>query len=155
PVIAVSAAVLGGATILTAASSDPMELLACRLVAGLGLGGTLPNALALTGDYCPQHWRASLLTVMFTGFSLGAILGGGVAAALVARYGWRPVFVVAGVLPLCFAPVLARWLPESPHVLLRNRRRLPALIALLRRIDPAVSLPTNEQFVPAVDTHEA
>lgn len=155
PVIALSAAVLGGATILTAAASDPMELLACRLVAGLGLGGTLPNALALTGDYCPQRWRASLLTLMFTGFSLGAILGGGLAAAIVARYGWRPVFVIAGGLPLCFAPVLARWLPESPHVMLRDRRRLPALIALLRRIDPSVTLPAEDQLALAGNTQGA
>ena len=113
---------LGVATILTAAAGNPTELLACRLVAGLGLGGTLPNALALTGDYSPQRWRASLLTVMFTGFSPRRHSWRGLAATLVARYGWRPVFVLAGALPLCFAPVLARWLPESPHILLRDRR---------------------------------
>jgi AAHS family 4-hydroxybenzoate transporter-like MFS transporter len=155
PVIALSAAVLGGATILTAAASDPMGLLLCRLVAGLGLGGTLPNALALTGDYCPQRWRASLLSAMFTGFSLGAILGGGLAAAVVARYGWRPVFVIAGGLPLCFAPVLFWWLPESPHVLLRDRHRQPALIALLRRINPTVDLPLRAQLLLATDAQEA
>ena len=153
PVIAVSAAVLGVATILTAAARDPMELLACRLVVGLGLGGTLPNALALTGDYCPRRWRASLLTVMFTGFSLGAILGGGLAAALVARYGWRPVFVMAGALPLCLAPVLGWLLPESPHVMLRDRRKTPVLIALLRRVNPAIHLPTGTQLMlPAHET---
>ena len=153
PVIAISAAVLGGATVLTAAADDPMALLACRLVAGLGLGGTLPNALALTGDYCPQRWRASLLTVMFTGFSLGAILGGGLTAAIVARYGWRPVFVIAGGLPLCFAPVLARWLPESPHIMLRDRRRRTALMALLPRINPSVELPVRDRLVLVGNTH--
>ena len=147
PVIAVSAAVLGVATIFTAAARDPMELLACRLVVGLGLGGTLPNALALTGDYCPERWRASLLTVMFTGFSLGAILGGGLAAALVARYGWRPVFVVAGALPLFLAPVLGWLLPESPHVMLRDRRKTASLMALLRRVNPAIHLPTGRQLL--------
>jgi AAHS family 4-hydroxybenzoate transporter-like MFS transporter len=155
PVIALSAAVLGVATILTAAANGPMQLLACRLAAGLGLGGTLPNALALTGDFCPQRWRASLLTLMFTGFSLGAILGGGIAAAIVARYGWRPVFVVAGGLPLCFAPVLARWLPESPHIMLRDRRRLPALITLLRRINPTIGWPNQSQLILAGHAHEA
>lgn len=154
PVIALSMAVLGIATILTAAASSPMQLLACRLVAGLGLGGTLPNALALTGDFCPQRWRARLLTLMFTGFSLGAILGGGVAASVVARYGWRPVFVIAGGLPLCFAPALAQWLPESPHIMLRDLRRRPALTALLRRINPATGLPDQEQLTPAIQAHE-
>jgi AAHS family 4-hydroxybenzoate transporter-like MFS transporter len=147
PVIAQSAAVLGLATILTAAARDPTELLACRLVVGLGLGGTLPNALALTGDYCPKRWRASLLTLMFTGFSLGAILGGGLAAALVAQYGWRPVFVIAGALPLCLAPVLGWSLPESPHVMLRDRRKAPALMALLRRVNPTAHLPAQMRLL--------
>jgi MFS transporter, AAHS family, 4-hydroxybenzoate transporter len=154
PVITVSAAVLGLATILTAAARDPTELLACRLVVGLGLGGTLPNALALTGDYCPERWRASLLTVMFTGFSLGAILGGGLAAAVVAQYGWRPVFVVAGALPLCLAPVLGWWLPESPHVMVRIRRKAAALMALLRRVNPAILLPTGTQLLLPGDAQE-
>lgn len=153
PVIALSAALLGVATILTAAAPNPAQLLACRLVAGLGLGGTLPNALALTGDFCPQRWRARLLTLMFTGFSLGAILGGGLAAAIVARYGWRPVFVLAGALPLCFAPLLARWLPEAPHIMPRDHRRLPASITLLRRINPAIGWPTQQQLTPAGHTH--
>lgn len=147
PIIALSAAVLGIATILTAGAHDPAELLTCRLVAGLGLGGTLPNALALTGDYCPRRWRASLLTLMFTGFSLGAILGGGLTAAILARCGWRAVFVAAGALPLCFAPLLAWWLPESPHVMLRDRRSRPRLIALLRRINPAADLPVRAELV--------
>ncbi len=158
PVIALSAAVLGLATMLTAAASDPAELLACRLAAGLGLGGTLPNALALTGDFSPQRWRARLLALMFTGFSLGALLGGGITAAIVARYGWRTVFVLAGALPLCFAPVLARWLPESPHIMLRDRHRRPALITLLRRINPTAALPgqaplTRANHAQAVSPH--
>jgi len=155
PVIALSAAVLGVATILTAAASNPLELLACRLVAGLGLGGTLPNALTLTGDFCPQRWRASLLTLMFTGFSLGAILGGGLAASIVARYGWRPVFVVAGALPLCFAPVLAKWLPESPHIMLRDRHLQPALISLLHRINPTPGVPNLVPLTRASHTHKS
>ncbi len=145
-IIALSAALLGICTMLTATANGPTDLLAYRVAAGIGLGGTLPNALALTGDYCPDRWRATLLTAMFTGFSLGSILGGGLTAAIVAAYGWRTVFVAAGVLTLLPAPLLWQALPDSPHTLLRVPQP-SGLVTFLRRINPEISIPTGAHLV--------
>jgi AAHS family 4-hydroxybenzoate transporter-like MFS transporter len=69
------------------------------------------------------------VVIMFCGFSLGSILGGGLTAALVSRVGWRPVFLVCGALPLLLAPILIGVLPES----------LPAHA-------PATGLPVTQLF---------
>ena len=68
--------------VLTARSDSVTELLIFRFITGLGLGGGMPNAIALTAEYCPENRRATLVMIMFTGFSLGAAAGGALAAAL-------------------------------------------------------------------------
>ena len=75
-VIMLSTAIFGVCTLLTATSADVTQLLIFRLMTGLGLGGAMPNAIALTAEYCPERRRATLVMIMFTGFSLGAAFGG-------------------------------------------------------------------------------
>jgi AAHS family 4-hydroxybenzoate transporter-like MFS transporter len=110
-------------TLLTANAHGVTELIVYRILAGIGLGGALPNALALTGEFCPPRRRATLVVLMFCGFSLGSILGGGLTAALISQYGWRPIFLAGGALPLLLAPVLIALLPESPQFLARTGSR--------------------------------
>jgi AAHS family 4-hydroxybenzoate transporter-like MFS transporter len=110
-----STLLFGCFTLLTAGAHGVPDLLFYRLMAGIGLGGALPNALALTGEYRPARRRATLVVVMFCGFSIGSILGGGLTAALVSRFGWRPVFLAGGALPLFLAPILiAHFLNRFP-----------------------------------------
>ncbi|PNB53362.1 aromatic acid/H+ symport family MFS transporter, partial [Pseudomonas sp. GW531-E2] len=81
------------------------------------LGGVLPNAIALTGEYSPQRRRTLLIMLMFMTVSLGSAIGGSVAAKLISAYGWQAIFVIGGVLPLLLCPVLIVWLPESLSLL--------------------------------------
>jgi MFS transporter, AAHS family, 4-hydroxybenzoate transporter len=113
-------------TLLTAWAQAVNDLMVYRLLAGIGLGGAMPNALALTGEYCPKRLRATLVIVMFCGFSLGSIVGGLVAALLLDTQGWRAVFLVGAILPLLMLPVLYVWLPESLQFLLLNKRESTA-----------------------------
>ena len=92
-------------------------LLAIRFLTGLGLGGAMPNAIAMTSEFNPRRRRATMVMIMFGGFSLGAALGGLLAAALIPHFGWRSVFIVGGVAPLLLAPILALRLPESVRFL--------------------------------------
>ena len=86
---------------------------------------------------------------MFCGFSLGSILGGGLTAALVPRFGWRPVFLAGGALPLLLAPILMVMLPESLPFLVAKGAKREQILHLLRRIDPTFSAPSDVQFVTA------
>jgi AAHS family 4-hydroxybenzoate transporter-like MFS transporter len=96
-------------------------VLAYRFLTGLGLGGAMPNIIALTSECAPERLRATLVTVMFCGFPLGAVLGGLLSAKLIAAFGWPSVFLLGGVLPLVLVPVLLAWMPESLRFLARKQ----------------------------------
>lgn len=125
--IIVSVFLFSFCTLLTAFAQGVNDLMLYRFLAGIGLGGAMPNALALTGEYCPKRLRATLVIIMFCGFSLGSILGGLLSALLLDTYGWRAVFLVGAALPLLLLPVLVYTLPESlQFLLLRNKRHAEA-----------------------------
>jgi MFS transporter, AAHS family, 4-hydroxybenzoate transporter len=136
--IIVSVTLFSICTLLTAFAQGVGDLVIYRFLAGIGLGGAMPNALALTGEYCPRRMRATLVIIMFCGFSLGSILGGLISAALLPSIGWRAVFITGGVLPLLLVPFLIAWLPESLQYLVNRPDRASHIRAILRRIRPTV-----------------
>ncbi|HVZ21698.1 MAG TPA: aromatic acid/H+ symport family MFS transporter, partial [Vicinamibacterales bacterium] len=113
PVLVASAVIFGLASLATSTADSIGALSAWRIVTGIGLGGALPNAIALTAEYMPDRLRSTAVTGMMCGFSFGAAIGGVIAAALIPSFGWRSVFVVGGAFPLVIAAVAAVWLPES------------------------------------------
>ena len=88
---------------VSAFSPDITSLTWLRFVTGLGLGGAMPTAITLTSEYCPTPRQSSLVTLMFCGFTIGSALGGLAAAQVVTTYGWRPLLVGGGLLPLVLA----------------------------------------------------
>lgn len=109
-----------------------------RFLAGLGLGGAVPNAAALAGEYVPLRHRPLAVTVTIVCVPLGATIAGLVAIPALPAIGWRALFLVCGALPLLAALVLPRVLPESPRFLARFPARRGELIATLRRMGCAV-----------------
>ena len=131
-----------------------------RLLTGLGLGGAMPNVISLTSEYSPRRINGRVVMVMFCGFSLGSAGGGFAAAALIADFGWRSIFIVGGILPLLLLPLLVWALPESIRYLaLRPNGQLKAL-QLLARIDPAVAsaervgVSTEEKHIAAMSVRQ-
>jgi AAHS family 4-hydroxybenzoate transporter-like MFS transporter len=137
PVILASVLIFGAFALLTPLSTSLTTLMLYRFLTGLGLGGAMPNIIALTAEYSPQHRRATLVTLMFCGFPLGAVLGGLVSAPLILAYGWPAVFYLGGILPLLLLPVLWGLLPESIRFLVAHHNRPERPLAILRRLDPA------------------
>src|SRR4051812_47030989 len=116
-IIIFSTLAFGVGTLITAFLQDVNMLLVMRFLTGLGLGGAMPNAVALTSEFSPHRRRATMVMTMFCGFSIGAALGGLLAAALIPQFGWRSVFLIGGVAPLLLVPILALKLPESVRFL--------------------------------------
>ncbi|MEU0071081.1 aromatic acid/H+ symport family MFS transporter [Streptomyces sp. NPDC006332] len=92
-----------------------------RTLAGVGLGGLLPTAISMVCDYAPRGRGALVIGLLMTAHHAGGILSAYVAKWLVEPVGWRAAFWVC-VLPLLFAPVLARFLPESLSFLVAGGR---------------------------------
>src|SRR5206468_3940344 len=129
----------GIGTLATAFINDVTTLLTVRFLTGLGLGGAMPNAVAMTSEFSPHRRRATMVMIMFCGFSVGAALGGLLAAAMIPQFGWRSVFVVGGVAPLLLVPILVWRLPESVRFLALTGRADDRVAELLRAIAPSAT----------------
>jgi MFS transporter, AAHS family, 4-hydroxybenzoate transporter len=143
-VMIVSVFVFAVATLLTSRVETVRGLEMVRFLTGVGLGACMPNALALTAEYAPSRLRGSLTAWMFTGFSLGAAIGGVIAAQAVPHIGWRPMFVAGGIAPLLIGLAMLVLLPESVRYLAAKGGSAAQIAAILTRIrqDPAIK-PTS------------
>lgn len=135
-------------TLISVWATSLHDLMLLRFIAGLGMGGVVPNSVALVAEYAPKRLRATWVTLMFSGFSIGAGSGGLVSSALIHRYGWPVMFVVGGVGSLLVALLLIVMLPESAKLLVVRQRSVETVRKLVARLRPDIALPADAQFVP-------
>lgn len=93
-----------------------------RFLGGLGMGGIIPVAAALTIEYSAPKRRSFNYGVMYSGYSFGILAAALVALALLPTLGWRWV-VGVGFIPILLIPILAWMLPESLEFLMSKGRR--------------------------------
>jgi len=153
PILINCVALFGICSIVSAASTGIAMLDILRFLTGLGIGGAMPNAIAMTAEYSPARRRSAMVAVMMTGFILGSVFAGMVAAPLVPIWGWQSLFVIGGVLPLLFLPVLFVSLPESIRFLSLRETARPDVAKLIRRIDPSMDVDANTRIV--IEEHSA
>jgi len=122
-----------------------------RFLAGLGLGGAMPNAAALASEYVPRRQRPFAVTLTIVCIPLGGTLAAFLSARVLPAYGWRMLFVLGGIIPIVLAVLLFRVLPESPRFLASRRERWGELIAVLRKIGH--DIPSDATFVEAGGMH--
>jgi AAHS family 4-hydroxybenzoate transporter-like MFS transporter len=146
-IIIFSTLAFGLGALATAFVQDVNTLLAIRFATGLGLGGAMPNAIAMTSEFNPRRRRSTMVMIMFCGFSVGAALGGFLAAGLIPQFGWRSVFIVGGLAPLLLVPILALKLPESVRFLALTGRANARVAELLGLISPKAAFSPATQFV--------
>jgi AAHS family 4-hydroxybenzoate transporter-like MFS transporter len=146
-------------TILVSFAGSIAMLTALRFFAGLGLGGAMPNAAALSSEYVPRRQRPFAVTLTIVCIPLGGSLAGFVGGQILPRFGWHGLFLVGGILPLVMAAVLWKVLPESPRYLARLPERWPQLRTLLRRLghhapEDAVFIDATEKEFARVSARE-
>jgi MFS transporter, AAHS family, 4-hydroxybenzoate transporter len=129
-----SVAVFGAMTLAAVTATAPGQLGWLRLLAGIGLGGAMPNAAALVAEFVPLRQRPIAVTVTIVCVPLGATIAGLLGIRLLPLVGWRKLFLAGGVVPLAAAVIFWRLLPESPRFLARDRSRWPELVRLLTRM---------------------
>jgi AAHS family benzoate transporter-like MFS transporter len=137
-------------TVAAGLARDPLTFGAMRFLAGLGIGGVMPNVVAQMTEYSPKKIRATLVTLMFSGYAVGGIVAAILGKSLIETYGWQSVFFAAG-LPVVLIPVILKSVPESmPFLLAKGRSEELKWIA--SRLDPSYQpLATDRFVVPAQD----
>jgi MFS transporter, AAHS family, 4-hydroxybenzoate transporter len=130
----VAIVLIGVFTVLTALAHSVGTLMLFRMMAGLGLGGATPCYIALTSEFAPARLRATLVTLMWSAFPLGGMLGGLLNSYLLVAIGWRAIFFIGGIAPLVFALFLVWYLPESIKFLLVRRNDPAAVAGIVARL---------------------
>jgi MFS transporter, AAHS family, 4-hydroxybenzoate transporter len=151
----VAGCILYGLSTLAMVLAHSLEqMIALRVVTGIGLGGLMPNTIALSSELSPKRWRATLVVLMFTGITLGSGTPGPVAAWLVPVYGWQVLFVLGGLVPLLVAACLPFVLPESIKFLaLHAPQRRTELLQTARRLRPDLTIADDARFETAAALH--
>jgi len=104
---------------------------AFRLIAGFGLGGTLPLPGVYMSEYPPAKYRGRFVGIVETAWVYGAILSVVFGYILIPEYGWRAAFNAAYI-PLILIPFIALQVPESIRFLER-RGRIEEIKSIFKR----------------------
>ena len=140
-----SVLIFGVLTAAVAFVDGPWALAALRFLAGLGLGGAMPNAAALASEYVPRRHRPFAITLTIVCVPLGGTLAAFAGGHLMPVLGWRALFGLGGLVSVGVAGILVWALPESPRFLARYPERWPELTRILNAIGHDV--PPGSSFV--------
>lgn len=119
----ISILVYSVATAGLATSHSLWQLVAWRTLVGLGMGGEWSCGSVLVAESWPAEHRGKAMGLMQSGWAIGALLAAAISAAVLARFGWRVLFLF-GALPAIAAFFIRRNVAE-PQVW-RERSTEPA-----------------------------
>jgi MFS transporter, AAHS family, 4-hydroxybenzoate transporter len=134
-------------TFIAAYSTNLTEMYWLRFIAGLGIGGVIPNIVAINAESAPRNKRATLAIIATGMVPLGGALAGFVSAAFVATHGWQILFIVGGIAPVVFAVGAIFFLAESIKFMALHEGQRGKMEALLKEIRPDYVVPPNARFV--------
>lgn len=135
-------------SVFTAAAgltNDPVTFSVTRFLAGLGIGGVLPGVTAQMAEYAPTRLRARLVTIVFTGYSIGGILVALTGKQMIESYGWQSVFFMA-IIPIVLIPFILKSMPESLPALIKQGKT-DEIRRIVAKILPDTRFSGNEEFV--------
>jgi AAHS family 4-hydroxybenzoate transporter-like MFS transporter len=117
-----------------AMAENATQLMWWRFLTGIGLGGTVPNAVAMTLEYAPLAIRNTVAAFTNVGVPVGGMVGAEIAAQVIPVYGWRALFWIGAALPAALAVVIVLFMPESPRFLARSGKHRSKLAGLMNRL---------------------
>jgi AAHS family benzoate transporter-like MFS transporter len=123
-------------TFLAGFTTGPTMFIIFRLIAGLGMGGIMPNIIAMMTEFSPKRIRTGMVSLVFAGYSVGAIVAALVSRAILPVGGLEPVFLLGG-LPMVLLPFIMKYLPESTNFLL-SKGKVEEAKLILMKIDSSI-----------------
>ncbi|AOK39350.1 3-(3-hydroxy-phenyl)propionate transporter MhpT [Burkholderia cenocepacia] len=112
-VLIASTVLFGLLSIATAQVSSFAMLVVVRVLTGIGLGGAMPNLIALSSEAVEPRSRSSAVATMYCGIPFGGVIASLIGVLLGGDTEWRHIFYVGGLGPLLLVPLLVWCLPES------------------------------------------
>jgi MFS transporter, AAHS family, 4-hydroxybenzoate transporter len=134
-------------TLAAAWSTNLDQLFWLRLLAGLGIGGVIPNVVAINTESSPRKFRATLALIAVGFVPLGGAIPGLVAATLVPTHGWQILFTIGGIVPIVLALIGLFTLPESIKFMTLHESQRAKMVKTIAAIDPGFKVPANAKFV--------
>jgi len=113
--------VITAGMLLSGFSQNANQLTAMRLLTGIGIGGILPGLNTIVAEYSSLRWRSFWVSLLQTGYPIGATAGGILTVVLIAQYGWRSAFFIGAFAAAVMIPLVWKALPESLDYLLTRR----------------------------------
>lgn len=115
----------------------------CRFIAGIGLGGVMPNVTSLASEYSPKNKRSLMVGIMFSGYSIGGMWAAILGIYLIPLMGWQSIFYVA-IFPILFLPWMLKQLPESAAFLIQTKQNKRLQYALEKIAPDYIHQPGTE-----------
>ncbi len=147
PIIIYASVLYGSMTLLMAWTDTMSQMLILRFIAGIGIGGIMPNTISLNSELAPKRYRSALIVLMFMGITTGSTAVGLVSANFQQEYGWQIIFHLGGILPLATAVGLYFALPESLKLLATQPARRSVMIRTARQMRPDLEISDDAEFI--------
>ena len=125
---------------------DLNTLAVLRFLTGLGLGGVMPNTIAIAAELAPRRMRAGFASIIAVGITIGGIIPGLVVAQLPPGPSFRTLFMVGGVLPMVIAVLVAVGMPESLAFLTRKGGAGARIARIIRQMNPGADAAADSDF---------
>ncbi len=139
--------VFGVFTLAAAYSTNLDQMFWLRLLAGLGIGGVIPNVVAINAESAPRKLRATLAIIAVGCVPLGGAIPGFVTAVFVPQYGWQILFLIGGIVPIVIAIAAMVGLPESIKFMALHEGQRRKMESTIKAIRPDYPVPANAKFV--------
>jgi ACS family D-galactonate transporter-like MFS transporter len=91
-------------------------LLIMRFILGIGESVALPCGSKILAEHLPEHYRGFASGCVMSGLKWGNVIGTVGAGLLMADFGWRPVFIVIGLVSLLWLPAWVKWMPRCDRL---------------------------------------
>ncbi|MAZ06049.1 MFS transporter [Marinobacter sp. SS8-8] len=145
-------------TVINGFATNAWQFGILRFIAGLGIGGVMPNVVSLMSEYSPARKRSTLVALMFSGYAVGGMMSAGLGIWIVPNFGWEIMFYLA-IVPMLLLPLMIKYLPESVAFLMAQKREGEARDVLcevapfkaISEQDVLVVPPTTESKAPVLE----
>lgn len=108
-------------------------LIVLRLLLGIGESVAYPCYSKILAEHFAEHQRGLANSLIDAGSKCGPALGTLMGGMLMARFGWRPFFIVLGVGSLVWLPLWFRWMPRARQAAAGERDDAPGMLEIIRQ----------------------